>query len=171
MATKKKLLEAAAGSAGGSATTVGAEFNGSGDRLTRTSDLTGNTDSKTFTFSAWVFHVDSSTDSIYSINKTNDTFNIMTSSSAIFIGAKNASGTSILNATLGNYNQKYPRDTWFHLLISIDMSNGSYRQVYINDKAVSSSTWNTYTNDFINFTDVNHVIGGTNNFRGRLAGV
>jgi hypothetical protein len=172
MATKNKLLQAAAGAAsGGGATTVGVEFNGSGDRLTRTSDLTGNTDSKTFTFSAWVFHTDSSSDSIYTINKSSDTFNIATSSSAIFIGAKNSSGTSILNATLGNYNQKYPRDTWFHLLVSIDMSNSSYRQVYINDEAVSSATWNTYTNDFINFTDVNHVIGGTNNFRGRLAGV
>ena len=172
MANSKKIVQAAAGAAGGGAAAdIGVEFNGSGDRLTRTSDLTGNTDSKTFTFSAWVFHVDSSSDSIYTINKTSDTLSIGTSGSAIGMTAKNASGTTILNFVAGNYNQKYPRDTWFHLLISIDMANSSYRQVYINDEPVSSPTYYAYTNDFINFTDVNHVIGGTNNFRGRLAGV
>jgi hypothetical protein len=166
-----KELMAAGNSLSLGDTPEGVSFDGSNDYLSRSSDLTGNADGKTFTFSAWVYHVDSSTDSIYTINKVSDTFSVGTSSSAISIYCKNSAGTIILNSLHGMTNQMYPKNTWFNLLVSIDMSNPSNRYVYINDQPATSSSWMVYSNDSINFTDINHAVGGTNKFKGRLAHV
>jgi hypothetical protein len=55
MSSASKIIQAAAGNVETGVEPVGIEFDGSNDYLTRTTDLVGNQDSKTFTFSCWVY--------------------------------------------------------------------------------------------------------------------
>jgi hypothetical protein len=55
MADLTGMLQAAAGAAGGEIEPLGVDYDGSADYLSRATDLTGNSDGKTFTFSAWLY--------------------------------------------------------------------------------------------------------------------
>jgi len=166
----KKLLATSTGSR--SVPAKGTEFDGVTDYLSRSSDLTGNVDSKTFTFSAWVYNsLNTNTNNrIYSIGTT-EPFFIQHGASAndLEIKAKNSAGTVILTTTTAL--DIITKDTFVHLLISIDLVNIANRAVYINDRLVSA-TWNTYTNDLIDFTQLNHdIANGTGGvpWKGRLS--
>lgn len=155
----------------------GVSFDGSSDYLSQTSDLTNNTDSKTFTFSCWVYKQDfSGTAYIYvaDTNNDGDSFTVnVNSAGAVGIVGKNSSGGQIFNLG-GFYISKLG---WNSILVSIDLISTSKRKVYLNDISVTSSVaWNTYTDDTIDFTHANHKIGNFNYqgnfsswFKGRLA--
>ena len=205
MASKKKLLQAAAGSAGGAALDVddvfstylydgtssaqtihngislgdnyhgpSGKFDGS-SKLVRTSDLSGNADGKTFTFSAWVNYTDvSSTQRIYSGGQENDgDFLIyLSSTGTITVLAHNTATTTTLQYTSST---TLSADTWHHVLFSFDMANSSNRYAYLDDVAMSG-TYSTYTNADIEFANADHVIGShptisSQNFNGWMAEV
>ena len=53
--TLAKALQAAAGNTPAGDLAAAIDFDGTNDYLSRSSDMTGNADGKTFTFSAWIY--------------------------------------------------------------------------------------------------------------------
>lgn len=180
MSASSKIIQAAAGNvAGGAVEPVGIDFDGTNDNLFRSTDLVGNSDGKTFTFSAWVYPTDPSditTHYIYAGDGTGSNAAFpslrvnLTSGNLLAFLAENQAGTRILQ-TSSVHDLAW--NTWNHVLISIDLANASNRYVYINDVA-QSVTYSTYTNDDIGFSSAQHAIGSLNvggSSKGRLAGV
>lgn len=127
------------------------DFDGTNDYLNRASDLTGNADGKTFTFSAWVWLSQGYQYLLTGkLNTANGRFDISTNSNRqISIIGRNSSGTVVLNVTV-DYTPDL-RNTFVNLLVSVDLSSISNRSIYFND-VLQSATWSTYTNANINFT-------------------
>lgn len=168
-------MQAAAGAGGGVVEPVGIDFDGTNDYLSRSSDLTGNSDGKTFTFSAWVYPIYSGGNrwlyhsSSYAVDDGIDIF--LNSSGRVFVYGYSSSPSQILNAST---SASLPENTWSHILISVDLSNSSNRHIYVND-ASSSASFSVYSNVNINFTNTSHYIFGMPSpytpTDGRIAGV
>ena len=164
-----------AGASEGSSSTVvepeGVEFDGVTDYLSRSTDLVGNVDSKTFTFSCWVYRSFTSGEGWLALNNGYYGLSISISGSGmLLIEGTNTSNSDVLYTDI---NSIIPLQTWTHILISVDLSNTSNRSVYINDRLMSN-TWSTYLNQNIDFTSYSHNIGsmdssGTSTFKGRLS--
>lgn len=150
---------------------IGIDLDGVNDYGSLASDLTGNADGKTFTFSVWVYFdfLGGGNHFIY-ISGTGFIEISYQGGTGMRIRGFNSASSLILLATFS----PPPIKTWTHMLISADLTNTSNRGVYLNDEAVSV-TWTTYTDDIIDFTQSNHYIGsdsaGSNLMDGRLAGV
>lgn len=149
-----KLMSAMAGSAV-SEVAESVDFDGTNDYLSRASDLTGNADGKTFTFSAWVWNSLSAQGWVYDAADASDRFYVNLNSDTLEVAAWNSAGTNILFAYTAAL--AVPKDTFSHILISIDLANTANRSVYVND-AVQSVTWSTYTNSAIDFTVPKHLV-------------
>ena len=153
------------------------DLDGTNDYLSRSSDLVGNADGKTFTFSAWVWwSKTASSNRVYTMatGASGDErlyLYIDPSNSAFGFLARNSSNVVVLN-TLTNIDLKTVNNTFVHILVSIDLSNTTKRHIYLND-SVASSSWSTYTNDNIDFTLPYHRISGdswnSSYFGGRLS--
>jgi Concanavalin A-like lectin/glucanases superfamily len=137
----------------------GIDFDGVNDYLSRASDFSGNIDSGTFTFSAWVWNATEAgiTHGIYWANLGGALrFRVqMLDGDVTFLGY-NSSGVNILYGT--NSTPSLADNTWNHILISVDLSNTSKRWVYVNDVSVGSFP-GTYTNSSIDFTVDSHQVG------------
>jgi hypothetical protein len=149
-------------------TPEGVSFDGSNDYLSRSSDLTGNADSKTFTFSAWVYPEHDGSWAIYSIDTFK--FRIYGNASQTLIIGRNSASTNIYY--YDTYNA-LPKQSWSHLIVSVDLTNTSRNHIYINE--IDKSTYSTFTNDNIDFTNTSHYIANSQSsgkeFKGRLAHV
>jgi len=144
------------------------DFDGTNDELSRASDLTGNADGKTFTFSCWLWRgeIGSNQRIYYSLDSQYGLYIQPDTSNNLIIYGYNAANTQILNATVTVPFQV--GFTFMSILISIDMANTANRSVYINDVA-ATVTWTTYTNAAINFTCPTHKVG--QGLKGRLSNV
>jgi hypothetical protein len=142
------------------------DLDGTNDYFSRASDFTGNADGKTFTFSAWVWNTSSASGDFY---KSSSRFRIDIAVSNLRITGQDASGNPILVYTNTNFKSQVEIGTFYHILISIDLTNASNRHVYINDVAISGGSFGTYANANIDFTNTTHGIG--ENFKGRLSHV
>ena len=168
-----KLIQAAAGNAaGGAISPIGVSFDGANDYLSRSSDLTNNSDSKTCTFSAWVYLVVTGEQQmLYSTDSGDSGFKIYLQTNRLLgIEAFDASS----RALQAQNSIQIPVATWTHILVSMDMANTSNRHVYINDIADGSVSWYTYNDKTIDFTRSTHKVGFEGSARyvkGRLAGV
>jgi hypothetical protein len=157
---EKKLLGTTPPASGD--TPEGVSFDGTNDYLGRTSDLSGNADGKTFTFSCWVYISEDTADSSILYAKGGDyTLNVAFADGAsrpswpnIQLILRNSSSSIVLNVS----SIKLAYNTWQHLVISCDLSNSSNRYVYVNDIQYSP-TWSTYTNDNVDFTVANWEVG------------
>ena len=137
------------------------DFDGTNDYLIRSGDLTGNTDGKTFTFSAWVWSDVSGLSYIYTTDNTSDSrVQTWISTTQVGLYMKNPSGVVVLNASATVPNNNPPKNTWIHVLWSIDLASTSNRSCYINDVLQSTVSWDAYSNDLIDFTQTNHNIAG-----------
>ena len=130
------------------------DFDGTNDYLSRASDLVGNTDGKTFTFSSWVywtgetqvfpiyFRQDGSDGSGNFYLRVEDTGNVS-------FGAYNSANNGIL---AGYSSSAYVAPlTWTNITLSVDLATSS-KYLFINDiDKTSNLTW-SMTNDFIDFT-------------------
>lgn len=167
MSKLSKALQAVAGNAASEILPEAIDFDGTNDYLSRSSDLTGNTDSKTFTFSAWIY-LNTDNPRLYH----NGYVSIGVDTSERLYGnmyAADASGDAInFICPTGSITL----NTWVHILISADASNASNRSVYINDQAVSV-TWSAYNNKSIGFSRPAHGVaatsGGSSKLWGRLS--
>ena len=149
----------------------GVDFDGVSDYLSRSSDLVGNVDSKTFTFSCWVYlGVKNSFNMIYEVKDTVGKAQIWVGSTGFDMAFSNSAGTIIMDIT---HSGDIPKETWLNILVSVDLANASNRHIYINDTVLSGVAWNSYTNGFIDFTCANHCIsaqvGGGSKIKGRLS--
>lgn len=142
------------------------DFDGTNDYLSRASDFTGNADGKTFTFSAWVWNTSSAQGDFY---KSSSRFRIDITNSNLRITGQDSGANPILIYTSANFKSQVEIGTFYHVLMSIDLTNASNRHVYINDVAITGGSFGTYTNANIDFTNTAHGIG--ENFKGRLAHV
>jgi len=145
------------------------DFDGTNDYLSRSSDLVGNADGKTFTFSCWVWseNITPSGDIYWSNNTSFAVYR--QGDGTIGIAAKNSAGTTIFGAVIPAIRQF----TFFNILVSVDLSNTSNRYVFVNDSA-QSVTWNVYTNDNIDFTRPDHKVcdgSAYGKFKSRLSHV
>lgn len=151
------------------------DFDGTTDYLSRNADLVGNTDGKTFTFSAWVWiNNDGVTSSIYTVavsagGAERVYFDYSGSGGWAFVG-RNPAGNVVLYA---NGSNQLPKNTFNHFLMSVDLTNSANRGVRIND-IEPSVTWVTYANDVIDFANPYHFVGRGSNAdaaNGRLSHV
>lgn len=145
-----------------------ATFNGTTSVISKTSQLAGAADGKVFLLS---FFVSKNASTAYTIvDTTGATCRVtINASNQLVIVAKNAGGSTILNATV---TTTIANTTNTHALVSIDLANTSNRAVYLNNVS-ASVTWTTYTNDSIDFTVADFYVGsetgGSNKFAGSLA--
>lgn len=157
-------------------TSEGVSFDGSTDYLSRSSDLVGNTDSKTFTFSCWLYLPKNTVNNhiIYMASESDNTgfyINYLASSHRFDVIAY-APGTStlVINASILAGEVTKFADTFNHLLISVDLTIGKF-DLYVNEKQYTVST--TLPNSLLDFTSTEHRIGltssGYNYFIGRLS--
>ena len=149
MTTEKKLLGVNPVALGGAAPEA-VSFDGVTDYLSR-SDMTGNTDSKTFTFSCWFYKAEAAISNIYRVGRSDSNYTVAIYSNNSFevsVVCRDASLNTILIASITLDNTI---NTWNHLLISIDLANTSNKYAYINDIS-SPISGSTYTNAAIDFT-------------------
>ena len=111
--------------------------------LTKSGDLTGNTDGKACTVSCWINTTDTNGTII---NNTNSRFVVRVSSGKLNVYAKNTSDVNVLYFTT---NLDISIGKWINVLFSFDLSSSSNRSVYINDVEDTSVTWSTYSNENI----------------------
>ena len=173
MTIKKKMLQAASGAGGDDVILpVGVDFDG--DYLSRSSDLVGNANGKTFTISAWFYLTTTSYNTgLY------ESFDSGSLRSYIYVNKIGQLVAKMWGESTAGYvlnvsssSGLFAANTWNHILFSVDLSNTSNRSVYIND-ASASVNFNTYTNQNMDFTFNTFRINDFNSNRGesRLAGV
>jgi len=174
MSKLAKVLQAAAGNTPAGDLAAAIDFDGTNDYLSRSSDMTGNTDSKTFTFSCWIYKKSDLSYSIFN-NRNATGFQVFAASQTkITTLGRNADGTFVLN--MQNSASVMSLNTWTHVLIAIDLSNSANRSIYINDvDKTSLFSFSSYVNDTIDFTQSDHfvatLIGTAVKFDGRLSNV
>lgn len=131
------------------------DFDGTNDYLSRSSALSGAANSKTFTLSFWFWAPTPSADCTFYEEDTGSSYRFVVewivSSTTLRVYARNTSGTNILVA---NYVLQLSAlaNTFYHILVSVDLANTSNRYFYVNDEAVSPA-WATYTNQDIGFAN------------------
>ena len=145
--------------------TPGVDFDGANDYLSRTSDLSGNADGKTFTFSTFVYLAEDAASTFLSVATSGGSDRLIFSiddSQKLAFQAYNSSGTRILNLESRAANAGgMPINTWTHILLSVDLANSSNRHLYINDVVPTHVDFDTYTDGTIDFTNPKWGVGGT----------
>jgi hypothetical protein len=173
--TFRTIFMGAAGTSAGGDLPVGVDFDGTNDYLSRSSDLVGNTDSKTFTFSAWVYIPSdgvTTTQSLLAIGYGLQ-FEIVSGTTIKLRGFKDTTATLLFSVSFTDF----PKDTYFNLKVSVDLSDSSNRYVYINERASNQQSWSgTYVNNLIQVsgTPIFSVAAnrdGNERLETRLAGV
>lgn len=164
---------------GGVVAPEGVDFDGVKDYLSRSSDLVGNVDSKTFTFSCWVYLPSSYTNNavikeIYNNGYAQGIAIVLEDTTVnhyFIVYTYNTSGEAI-----GNFKipiaSPIKRDTWNSIIISCNMSNTGSPKIYVND-IYNGVAVTQLTNESINFTNNTHNVGkysaGNGTFKGRLS--
>ena len=151
-------------------------LNGTTDYLSKSSDLTGAADGKTFTFSAWVYITGTGSD--YRIYHSNDTGSGWPRF-AVFV---NCSSTSSATVTFVSYPTDgtkrldvrspvgaFVRNGWNHILASFDMASQANSKMYINDVSVAL-TVDTFVDIALSFSNNEHYVGAESSSAGKLAG-
>jgi hypothetical protein len=157
------------------------DFDGTNDYLSRSSDLVGNTDSKTFTFSCFLYIFSEANSTwVYStgeVGSITSEFAINFESAISGIRIFGGNNRNVLEVLYSGVTKNVLNYGWNHLLFSYDMSNTSLRSFYLNDSLISTVSYLTYTNNVIPFTNSNHRIGNYTysdsyeKFKGRFAHV
>ena len=162
---------------GGVVVPEGVSFDGVTDYMSRSTDLVGNVDSKTFTFSCLVYRTDKgSNHEIFNFLDSADVGNTLCQ---LFLYSVNGSVNLTLrdgtSTTAGAYLSTIfvPMDTYTHLLFSVDMTNQSISNLYINDR-LDGGNWSQFVNTPIKFSTPLKKIGGvyytaSSAYKGRLS--
>jgi len=176
MSKLAKVLQAAAGNTPAGDLAAAIDFDGTNDYLSRSSDMTGNTDGKELTVSAW-FYVEDETYNQQIAYQSTDGSNVglafyLDSGTGTrvtgFVRAFNSSGTKIAQTVSFAAAQK----GWNHAIASINLA-ATTGSIYLNDELVGGMS--TAINDTIDFTKSTHEIGASSAssdfLKGRLSNV
>lgn len=149
-------------------------FDGTNDSLNKSSDLIGNSDGKTFTFSFWLNPVYETTTNktIYHTSGTWRNQIRYGANGALFVSLFNSESSGGTVFEIQNPSIKLTFGGWNHVLISADLTDTNKRHLYINDVEATPS-W-SYVNNTVDFTRSTHAIGddlsaSTGNLHGDLA--
>ena len=119
--------------------------------LRTTSTLTGATNGKTFTFSAWVRNIGGFPLHIFDNKPSNGSTGIVITITTAGLLVFDFIGTDNLVKFNANY-QLTNQAEWTHVLFSVDLSSGAHG-AYVNDVDVTATVnWNTEVDADINFT-------------------
>ena len=176
MPSNKKLLQAAAGNAGGTegyvedvfstylytgtgvpqtiqnGINLGSSLGGpstnfvSGQKLSRASNLTGNAQTKQMTFSCWVFWEGPNGGMIFYLAGTYVRAEINSDGSLSFLGYAAGAADTLQMQSPAG---TIPINSWTSILFSFDLASTSNRYLYINDVAVTP-TYTHYVNQLFN---------------------
>ena len=123
------------------------DFDGSNDSMVVNS--LGESDTKIVSYSFWArWNAFTTPSDMYLIGGGTNAGDRTTllfrtgASGTLTIQAARSNGTTILQAGIGG---KLTLNTWHHILVSLDLSNSSNRNVYIDDVSAAMA-WNTYSN-------------------------
>ncbi len=141
------------------------DLDGTNDFFSRSSDLVGNSNGKTFTASFFVYRTDKDIAAVYQAGSDARLY-IGVTSSGISVTAKNTSGATILT---GNFNDTLQTFGLVHIILSVDLTDTSRRHIYMQDVAVPGG-WGTYTNQDIDFTQPAHSVGADTSGSSKLEG-
>ena len=147
----------------------GVSFDGTTDYLSRDTDLVDNTDSKTFTFSCWVYGVPYDNGLVYQITDGDNFCQISYygDTQILHMLFSNSAGDYVFKIFIKN-TAPY---VWNNIIVSCDMDNGY--STYLNDivPEVEESTFTT--GETIDFTMDYHTVGSKHDnsypLKGRLA--
>lgn len=133
-------------------------FDGTNDYLTRTTDLTGNADSKKMIFSTWYKSASSLFPSsyFYSSGSPDAKNYIQLSGGRLYAEFFNSSGATVIR--LAATTQISDTD-WHHYAFSFDVGAGIAK--ILIDGVEDTPYLNVQTNDTIDFTKDRHVIGAS----------
>ena len=170
MSNISRLLTTAAAAGGGTVEAVGVDFDGTNDYLSRSSDMTGNADGKTFTFSCAVYLTTTNATQIF---RQDDGY------TNIWLRNGNQLEINVYN-TVGGWGLKayadvfIPFNTWTIIIASFDMSDTSKRHIYFGDLQ-TTPTYPTFVNSTLDFTrtpiavGANTISGISQQLKGRLS--
>lgn len=140
--------------------TLAADFGAQASYLTRGADLTGAVDSKQFTLSMWIYVDENKPTLNFVIDGANGLSNrfrmVVIGDNTFESTASNSSDTLILRAV----SKPLTLNAWNHVLYSVDMTDSNSHHLYINDIDALDSV-DTFTDDTIDFTTGNFVVGGS----------
>lgn len=150
-----KLYSSSSNSIQSGYTTTAVVFDGTNDSMARGADLTGNADSKSGLISFWIkFNGgDGSSQIVYGDNDISGTV-FKNASDNIEIQFENASSVDILNVK--STETVTVSSGWTHVLIAYDLATTT-TQIIVD--GVSGRTETTVTDDTIDYTRTNHIIG------------
>ncbi len=145
-------------------------FDGTNDWLNRGAALTGVSNSKEFEVSFSYKSSVGGTQAVYSASDDGFSaqFKVRITGGRISIIGLNASGTTILNGSMDNTNVLND-DNWHNILISVDMTNESGSLVNIDDSD-EPMTYSTFTNDTIDFSSTECLVGAAEEGGGATIG-
>lgn len=131
------------------------DLDGTNDFFSRSSDLIGNADGKTFTFSFWIYITAEAQEFVYySGNGTTDRVVVRVVSGTTQFLCFNSSDTKVLDARV----PPLPANTYSHFVISGDMNDSGTIQAYVDD-TVQTVSLLTYVDSTIGFTATDHTLG------------
>ena len=160
MSKKAILLSTVSGAGviGGEILPEAVSLDGFTDFLSRASDLTGNTNSKTLTFGCWLYN-DGNRLTMYGAS----TGATSTNHFRFEAGDDNTLTFQIYDgaAQLTAYTtaKVFPKNTWVNFLISIDTDNQSGCKAYVGDTEISVTYSNFPTGELLDLTHTDHYIG------------
>lgn len=151
------------------------DFDGTNDYLSRASNLTGNTDGKTLTFSGWIWANSATAQTFYAAGTGSELIIFCdVSGGALNFRVLTSDTTLTTNLSVTSSAGLIPLQTWTHILLSVDLNNSANRSIYVNDVLISP-TWTIYTNSTIDrtFTTYNVANNPSSSTRakGRLSNV
>jgi len=167
----RDVVQAAAGVSVAGDLAAAIDFDGTNDYLSRSSDMTGAVDGKTFTFSAWVYIAGTSGDQrIYHSNDTGSgwpRFAVYVNGESVTFVSYPTDGTSRLN--ISSATNSLSRNTWYNILASVDMASQANSKIYIND-ANSTLVVSVFTNTDLAFANNQHYVGAESSSAGKFDG-
>ena len=129
--------------------------NSATDYLLRTTPLTGQADSKTFTVSTFIYWQENTSATLFYLGNNNFNCFLANGGSRVSITAKNASGTTVLRFEAPT-TDIVPRNTWVNVQMSFDLSDTSKRHIYVNEVDITAAafagSYPKYVDDNIDFT-------------------
>jgi len=166
----RDVVQAAAGVGGGAGELANAiDFDGTSDYLSKFFTAgTFGASSKTFTFSAWFYWNGSDSDTIFQTPTFVVSYNVPAGNVLTFSGYSDTYSTILGWDSVTTIS----KNSWNHVLISIDLNNSSNRYVYINDVLVSGN-YNSYVNSAIGFSQAGTATVSSSSapWAGRLSNV
>ena len=152
--------------------------NNATDYLSRTTPLSNQADSKTFTFSTWAW-LDGANGGLLYLG--NNRFFITFEGGGDYFKCEGRDANNTRHLRFEAPTGLVPINTWVNILMSFDMSDTSKRHIYINEVDITSATFTgsfpIYTDGTLDFTpaassgaDMTYRIGAQYNAQSKLGG-